>query len=158
MVQQLTVKLLIEPNLSLASIDTDYGIYSFQGEDATTIAAFINRYIDTDLELSNTNTMGSANENKELVDQLLADTKNMLQDSFNEDEYKEILATIEKARLRGLIGASKYSDSSLGEVVNIANDILWNRNLDEVELSTVSRQPKALYVYIALVAVELISA
>jgi hypothetical protein len=79
-------------------------------------------------------------------------------DSFNEDEYKEILATIEKARLRGLIGASKYSDSSLGEVVNIANDILWNRDLDEVELSTVSRQPKALYVYIALVAVGLISA
>jgi len=158
MVQQLTVKLLIEPNLSLASIDTDYGIYSFQGEDAMTIAAFINRYIDTDLKLFNTNTMGSANENKGLVEQLLADAKNMLQDSFNEEEYRETLAIIEQASQRGYLGANKPLDCCLGEVVNIANDILRTRNFDEVDISTVTRQPKALYVYVALVAIGLIPA
>jgi hypothetical protein len=158
MVQQLTVKLLIEPSLCLASIDTDFGIYSFHGEGAIAIASFVNRYIDTDLELPNTNIMGSVNENKGLVDQLLADARNMLQNSFDEGEYREVLAIVERASLKGLLGASKSCDSCLDEVVNIANDILRNRDIDETELSTISRQPKALYVYVALVAVGLISA
>jgi len=144
--------------LCLASIDTDFGIYSFHGKDAIAIASFVNRYVDTDLGLPSTNTMGSANENKGLVDQLLSDARNMLQNSFDEGEYREVLAIVERASLKGLLGASKSYDGCLDEVVNIANDILRTRNLDEVDISTISRQPKALYVYVALVAVGLISA
>jgi hypothetical protein len=47
MVQHLTIKLSIEPDLQLAAIDTDWEIYSFQGQEAARIASFFDRYIDT---------------------------------------------------------------------------------------------------------------
>jgi hypothetical protein len=153
MVQQLTIKLSIEPDLQLAAIDTDYGIYSFQGQEAVRIASFLDRYIDTGLDIPST-TM----KNQELVSQLLADARSLLRDSFSEDEYERVFSTIEQAESRGLLGANKPFDDCSGELVNIANDILRNRNFDEVEVSSISRQPKALYVYVALVAVGLISA
>ena len=139
--------------MHLASIDTDYGIYSFQGEDAITIASFLDRYIDTGLDIPIT-TM----KNQELVSQLLADARSLLRDSFNEGEYERVFSTIEQAESRGLLGANKPFDECSGELVNIANDILRNRNFDETEVSSIARQPKALYVYVALVAVGLISA
>jgi hypothetical protein len=102
--------------------------------------------------------MGAANENRELVDRLLADTRNMLQDGFSEHDYREVLAIVGSANSRGLLGTNKSHDLCLDEVVNIANDILRNRDIEETELSTISRQPKALYVYVALVSIGLISA
>jgi hypothetical protein len=153
MIQQLTIKLSIEPNLQLAAIDTDYGIYSFQGQEAVKIASFLDRYIDTGLDIPNI-TM----KNQELVSQLLADAKSLLRDSFSENEYERVFSTIEQAKSRGLLGTNKPFDDCSGELVNIANDILRNRNFDEVEISSITRQPKALYVYVALVAVGLISA
>jgi hypothetical protein len=153
MIQQVTVKLLIEPNLQLAAIDTLYGFFSFQGQEAVRIASFLDRYIDTGLDIPST-TM----KNQELVLQLLADARNLLNDSFSENEYQQVFSTIEQAEEKGLLGASKPFDSYSEELVNMANDILRNRNFDEVEISTITRQPKALYVYIALVAVGLISA
>lgn len=158
MVQQLTIKLSIEPNLQLASIDTDYETYLFRGQDATTIAIFFSRYIDTDLDVPGSNIMGFTNNNQDLVQQLLTDTKNLLQDKFSESEYKQVLSIVEEASSRGFLGADKPPDDCLGELINIANEILQTRGLDEVELSSITRQPKALYVYIALVAVGLISA
>jgi len=157
MVQHLTIKLSIEPDLQLATIDTDYEFHSFQGQEAVNIASFFDRYIDTGLDIPNT-TMGSINKNQELVSQLLADAKSLLRDNFSEDEYKQILSVIEQAELRGLLGADKPFDDCSEKLVNIANDILRNRDFDEVEVSSITRQPKALYVYVALVAVGLISA
>jgi hypothetical protein len=110
------------------------------------------------LELPDNDTMGSANENRELVDRLLVDAKNMLKSSFSENEYREVLAIVERANKENLLGADKSHNDYLGELLNIANDILRTRNLDEVDISTVTRQPRALYVYIALVATGLISA
>ena len=153
MIQQLTIKLSIEPDLQLAAIDTDCGIYSFQGQEAVRIASFLDRYIDTDLDIPSI-TM----KNQELVLQLLADARSLLRDSFSQDEYNRVFSIIEQAESRGLLAANKPFDDCLGELVNIANDILQNRNFDEVEVSSISRQPKALYVYVALVAVGLISA
>jgi hypothetical protein len=153
MVQQLTIKLSIEPNLQLAAIDTDYGIYSFQGQEAVKIASFLDRYIDTGLDIPSI-TM----KNQELASRLLADAKILLRDSFSEGEYNRVLSTIKQAESKGLLGANKPFDDCSGELVNIANDILRNRNFDEVEVSSISRQPDALYVYIALVVVGLISA
>jgi hypothetical protein len=158
MIQQLTIKLSIEPNLHLASIDTDYGIYSFHGQDAMTIASFVERYIDTDLELPNDSTIGVTNKSNRIVLRLLADAKNLLQDSFSEEEFKQTFSVIKVAKTRGFLGAHKPSDCCLAELVNIANDILRTRKFDEVELNAVTQQPKALYVYVALVAVGLISA
>jgi len=153
MIQQLTIKLSIEPDLQLAAIDTDYGISSFQGQEAVEIASFLDRYIDTGLDIPST-TM----KNQELVSQLLADARSLLRDSFSEDEYDRVFSTIEQAESKGLLGAGKPLDDCSGELVNIANDILRNRYLDEMEVSSIARQPNALYVYIALVAVGLISA
>ena len=153
MVQHLTVKLSIEPDLQLATIDTDYEFHSFQGQEAVKIASFLDRYIDTDLDIPSI-TM----KNQELVSQLLADARSLLRDSFSEDEYKRVFSIIEEAESRGLLGANKPFDDCLGELVNIANDILRNRNFEEVEVSSIARQPKALYAYVALVAVGLISA
>jgi len=153
MIQQLTIKLSIEANLQLAAIDTEYSIYSFQGQKAVEIASFLGCYIDTGLDIPNI-TM----KNQELVSQLLADARNLLRNKFSENEYEQILSTIEQANSRGLLGADKPFDSCSEELVNVANDILRNRNFDEVEISSITRQPKALYVYIALVAVGLISA
>jgi hypothetical protein len=153
MIQQLTVKLLIEPNLQLAAIDTDCGIYLFQGQEAARVASFFDRHIDTGLDIPIA-TM----KNQELASQLLADAKSLLQDNFSESEYKQVLSTIEQAESRGLLGTDKPFDSCSEELVNVANDILRNRNLDEVEVSSIARQPEALYVYVALVAVGLISA
>jgi hypothetical protein len=153
MVQQLTIKLSIEPDLRLAAIDTDYGIYLFQGQEAVRIASFLDRYIDTGLDIP-----GTTMKNQELVSQLLADARSLLRDSFSEDEYNRVFSTIEQAESRGLLGANKPFDDCSGELVNIANDILRNRNFDEMEVSSITRQPKALYVYVALVAVGLISA
>jgi hypothetical protein len=158
MIQQLTIKLSIEADLCLASIDTEYGIYLFQSQDATTIASFLGRYIDSKLEILSNDIMGSTNENNELVNRLLADARNMLQGSFDEADYRETLAIVEGAESRGLLGVNKTYDNRRNEIVNIANDILRNRELEETELSTISRQPKALYIYIALVAIGLISA
>jgi hypothetical protein len=153
MVQQLTIKLSIEPSLQLAAIDTSYEIYSFQGQEAVEIASFLDHYIDTGLGIPIT-----IMKNQELVSQLLADARSLLRDSFSKDEYEQVFSIIEQAKSRGLLGANKPFDDCLGEVVNIANDILRNRNFDEVEISSITRQPKALYVYVALVAVDLISA
>lgn len=69
-----------------------------------------------------------------------------------------MFSIIEEAESRGFLGADKPSDDCVGELVNIANEILRTRALDEVELSSITRQPKALYVYVALVVVGLISA
>jgi hypothetical protein len=147
MVQHLTIKLSIEPDLQLAAIDTDCEIYSFQGQEAARTASFFDRYIDTALDIPST-----IMKNQELVSQLLADTKSLLRDSFSEDEYKRVFSIIEEAESRGLLGANKPFDDCLGELVNIANDILRNRNFEEVEVSSIARQPKALYAYVALVA------
>jgi len=153
MIQQLTIKLSIEPDLQLTAIDTDYGIYSFQGQEAVRIASFLDRYIDTGLDIP-----GTTMKNQELVSQLLADARSLLRDSFSEDEYERVFSTIEQAESRELLGAKKPFDDCSGELVNIANDILRNRDFDEMEVSSIARQPKALYVYVALVAVGLISA
>jgi|GEM_PF-905795 len=157
MIQRLTIQLSIEPELQLASIDTDYAIYLFRGQEAAKIAIFFDRYIDTGLNIPYDIIMGS-NKNKGLVSQLLADAKSLLQDKFSEDEYEQVLSVIEGACSRNLLGTNKPYDECLEESLNIANDILRNRSFDEVELSSITRQPKALYVYIALVAVGLISA
>ena len=143
----------MEPNLQLVAIDTDYGIYSFQGKEAIKIASFLSRYIDTELDISSI-TMKS----QELVSQLLADARSLLRDSFSENEYNRVFSAIEQAKSKGMLGADKPFDNCSEDLVNIANDILQNRNFDETEISSISRQPKALYVYIALVAVGLISA
>jgi len=158
MVQQLTIKLSIEPDSYLASIDTDYGIYLFSGQDVMAIAFFVEHYLDTNLDLSHNNTMGFTNKNNRLVDQLLADAKSLLQDTYSENEFRETFDVIKEAKLKGHLGANKPADKCLQESVNIANDILRNRNLDEIDLSTITRQPKAIYVYVALVGVGLISA
>jgi hypothetical protein len=152
MIQQLTIRLSIEPSLQLVAIDTDYGIYSFQGQEAVKIATFLDRYLDTGLDIP------SAMKNQELVSQLLADARSLLRNSFSEDEYNRVFFIIQQANSEGLVGANKPFDDSLEELVNIANDILQNRNFDEVEVSSITRQPSALYVYIALVAIGLISA
>jgi hypothetical protein len=157
MIQQLTLKLSIELNAKLTLVDTDYGVASLQGQDAITLASTVEHYVDISLDLPKNNIMGSMN-NQKLVTQLLIDAKNLLQNSYSEHEFEETLAIIKKAQLKGCLGADKPVDSSLSESVNIANDILRNRNFDEVEISSISRQPKALYVYVALVAVGLISA
>jgi hypothetical protein len=109
MIQQLTIKLSIEPDLQLAAIDTDYGIYSFQGQEAVRIASFLDRYIDTGLDIPSI-TM----KNQELVSQLLADAKSLLRDSFSEDEYKQVFSIIEQAESRGLLGANKPFDDCFG--------------------------------------------
>jgi hypothetical protein len=97
-------------------------------------------------------------KNQELASQLLADARSLLRDKFSEDEYEQILSTIEQAESKGLLGASKPFDDC-SELVNTANEILRNRgNFDEVEVSALARQPDALYVYVALVAIGLISA
>jgi hypothetical protein len=153
MIQQLTIKLSIEPDLQFAAIDTDHEIYSFQGQEAVRIASFLDRYIDTGLDIP-----GTTMKNQELVSQLLADARSLLRDSFSEDEYNRVFSIIEQAESRGLLAANKPFDDCLGELVNIANDILRNRNFEEVEVSSITRQPRALYVYVALVAVGLISA
>lgn len=158
MIQQLTIKLSIEPNLQLASIDTDYEIYSFHGQEAARIASFFDRYIDTGLDIPHGAIMGSTNKNQGLVSQLLADARSLLRDNFSQDEYNRVLSVIEGAESRGFLGADKFYDDCLGELVNIANDILRNRDLDEMDLSSITRQPKAIYVYVALVSVGLISA
>ena len=152
-IQQLVIKLSIEPSLQLAAIDTDCEICLFQGQEAVKIASFFDCYIDTGLGIPIT-----IMKNQELVSRLLADAESLLGDSFSENEYKQVLSIIEQAESRGLLGANKPFDSCLEELVNVANDILRNRNFDEVEVSSISRQPKALYVYVALVAVGLISA
>lgn len=153
MVQHLTIKLSIEPTLQLAAIDTEYGIYSFQGQEAVSIASFLDRYIDTGLDIPNI-TM----QNQELVSRLLADTKSLLRDGFSENEYNRVFSIIEQAESRGLLGTDKPLDDCLGELVNVANDILRNRNFEEVDVNSITRQPTALYVYVALVAVGLITA
>jgi hypothetical protein len=158
MVQQLTIKLSIDPSLLLAAIDTDYGIYLFQGQEAVKIAFFLSCYIDMGLDLSNI-IMGFTNKNQELASQLLADAKSLLQENFSEGEYDRVFSIIEQSESRGLLGPDRPFDDRLGELVNIANEILRNRgNFDEVEVSSLARQPRALYVYVALVAVGLISA
>lgn len=155
--QQLAIKLSIEPNLPLASIDTDYGIYLFHGQDAMTIAAFVEYYIDTDLDFSNDNIMSASNTNK-TVFKLLKDAENLLKDEFSDNEFKQTFAVIKSAKSRGFLGAHKLSDCCLAESVNIANDILRTRKFDEAELRAATKQPKALYVYVSLVAVGLIPA
>jgi hypothetical protein len=158
MVQQLTIKLSIEPDLQVASIDTDYEIYLFRGQEAARIVSFFDRYIDTGLDIPHGAIMGSTNKNHELAQQLLADARSLLRDNFSEDEYNRVLSVIEEAESRGFVGSDKPFDDCLGELINIANDILRNRDLDEMDLKSITRQPKAIYVYVALVSVGLISA
>ena len=158
MIQQLTIQLSIEPELQLASIDTEHAFYLFRGQKALGIATFFDRYIDTGLNIPYDDIIMGSKKNQDLVSQLLADARSLLQSSFSENEYKQVLSVIEEACSRNLLGANKPYDECLGESLNIANEILRNRSFDEVELSSITRQPKALYVYIALVAVGLISA
>ena len=153
------IKLSIERNLYLASIDTDYGIYLFHGQDARTIALFVDHYIDTDLDLlDNDRAMNAIKKHKKLTSQLLDDAKLLLKDGFSENEFKLAFEIVKTAQSRTLLGDHKLSDCCLTDTVNIANHILRTRRFDEVELKTVTKQPKALYVYIGLVALGLIPA
>ncbi len=70
------------------------------------------------------------------------------------------MSIVKTAQSRGILGTHKVFDCCLADTItiNIANDILRVCRFDEVELSTVTKQPKALYVYIGLVALGLIPA
>lgn len=155
--QQLAIKLSIEPDLHLASIDTDYGIYLFHGQDAMTIASFIEHYVDTDLDFPNDNTMSADNTDR-MVFRLLKDAEALLKDEFSENEFKQTFAVIKAAKTRGFLGAHKLSDCCVAEPINLANDILRTRKFDDAEIESATKQPKALYVYVSLVAIGLIPA
>ncbi|MFB8793149.1 MAG: hypothetical protein U7126_02695 [Microcoleus sp.] len=102
--------------------------------------------------------MESANKNSRLVLRLLADAKNLRQDSYNEEEFKQTFAVIKSAKSRGFLGSHKSFDCCLAECVNIANDILRAKKFEEVEPSAITKQTKAIYVYVSLVAIGLIPA
>jgi hypothetical protein len=124
-----------------------------------TIALFVEHYIDTELDLlDNDSAMNAIKKNKNLTSRLLADAKLLLKDGFSENEFKLAFLIVKTAQSRGLLGAHKLCDCCLADTVNIANDIRRTRRFDEVELKTVTKQPKALYVYIGLVALGLIPA
>lgn len=124
-----------------------------------TIALFVEHYIDTELDLlDNDSAMNAIKKNKNLTSRLLADAKLLLKDGFSENEFKLAFLIVKTAQSRGLLGTHKLSDCCLADTVNIANDIRRTRRFDEVELKTVTKQPKALYVYIGLVALGLIPA
>ncbi len=124
-----------------------------------TIALFVEHYIDTELDLlDNDSAMNAIKKNKNLTSRLLADAKLLLKDGFSENEFKLAFLIVKTAQSRGLLGAYKLSDCCLADTVNITNDIRRTRRFDEVELKTVTKQPKALYVYIGLVALGLVPA
>ena len=102
--------------------------------------------------------MESTNKNSRLVLRLLADAKQMLADAYSDEEFKQTFAVIKSAKSRGFLGSHKSSDCCLAEEVNIANDILRSKKFEEAEPSAIAKQSKAIYVYVALVAIGLIPA
>ena len=68
------------------------------------------------------------------------------------------MSIVKTAQSRGILGTHKVFDCCWADAINIANEILRVCRFDEVELSSVTKQPKALYVYIGLVALGLIPA
>ncbi|MEG4374376.1 hypothetical protein QUA67_03225 [Microcoleus sp. M2_C5] len=102
--------------------------------------------------------MESTNKNSRLVLRLLADAKKMLADAYSDEEFKQTFVVIKSAKSRGFLGSHKSSDCCLAECVNIANDILRAKKFENVEPSAITKQPKALYVYVSLVALGLIPA
>ena len=102
--------------------------------------------------------MESTQKSTRLVLRLLADAKKLLRDGYNEEEFQQTFVVIKSAKSRGLLGSHKLSDYCLAESVNIANDILRSKKFEDVELSAITKQSKAIYVYVALVAIGLIPA
>lgn len=113
---------------------------------------------DTESNFSPDSAAGSTNKNSRLVLRLLADAKNLLKDSYSEEEFKQAFAIIKSAKSRGFLGAHKSSDCCLAESINIANEILRTRNREGIEASAITKQTKAIYIYVALVALGLIPA
>ncbi|MEG4070427.1 hypothetical protein QUA42_24295 [Microcoleus sp. Pol11C2] len=108
--------------------------------------------------ISNNAAMESTNKNSRLVLRLLADAKNLLQDSYSEEEFRQTFTVIKSAKSRGFLGSHKSSDCCFVDAVNIANDILRAKKFEDVEPSAITKQSKAIYVYVSLVAIGLIPA
>ena len=100
----------------------------------------------------------SASKNDRLVSQLIADCKNLLKDDFSEVKVKQSLIVVKEAKARGLIGSDRRRDCLLAETINIANDLLRIHRLKKEELTAELKKPDTLYVYIALIATNCISA
>lgn len=150
--QQLEIKLSIEPNLFLASIDTDLGIYLFHGQDAMAIASFVEHYIDTDIDLDNTMTA----KNNRIVAQLVLELKETVGSEIDK-QIKETVVVIEAARSKGLLGAEKPRSVCFVEPVNLANDLLRLVKFDKDLLNDALKEPQTLRVYIALIAVNAVN-
>lgn len=153
--QQLEIKLSVEPNLFLASIDTDLGIYLFHGQDAMAIASFVEHYIDTDLHLEDS-TM-TATKTHRLVCELVVSLKQMLGDKYSEENLKQTYAIVQAAKTKGFLGPEKPRSICFVETVNIANDLLRIVKVGGGLLSEELKKPETLYVYIALVAFNAIN-
>lgn len=154
--RQLAIKLSIEPNLYLASFDTNFGIYLFHGQDAMTVASFVERYTNTDLNLELNNPMDAANKRNRLVADLIDDAKALLKDNFSETKLKRFFVIIKTAKSRGLLGTDKPRDCCLADAINTANDLLRVCKFDR-ELSEALKNIDTLYVYICLVSLNCIS-
>ncbi len=100
----------------------------------------------------------SVSKNDRLVSQLVADCKRLLKDDFSEAKVKTSFIIIKEAKARGFLGADRRRDCVFAETVNIANDLLRIHKLSVEELTARLKNPDTLYVYIALVATNCISA
>jgi len=74
---------------------------------------------------------------------------------FSEDKKQQIFLTIKEAKVRGLLRKQPY-DRCLSESVNVANHLLRSYSTDEFT-ALLSRDLDYLYVYIALVSINLIT-
>lgn len=112
----------------------------------------------SNLTTSKNTSMESSTKNSRIVMRLLADAKNLLRDSYSDEEFKQTFTIIKTAKSRGFLGPHKLSDCCLAEAVNIANDILRDRKFDGAVIDIITRRPEAIYVYVSLVAIGLIPA
>ena len=102
--------------------------------------------------------MNATKKGNKVTSQILEYAKNLLKYEFILNVFKLAFTLVKTAQSRGILGTHKVFDCCLADAINIANDILRVCRFDEGELSTVTKQPKALYVYIGLVALGLIPA
>jgi hypothetical protein len=100
----------------------------------------------------------SASKKNRLVSQLVADCKKLLKEDFSEAKVRQSFIIVKEAKLRGLLGPDRRRDCLLAETVNIANDLLRIHKFGTEEFAAKFQKSDVLYVYIALVATNCISA
>ncbi|MCC3531197.1 MAG: hypothetical protein JGK21_24825 [Microcoleus sp. PH2017_22_RUC_O_B] len=96
------------------------------------------------------------NRTPSTTSRLISDCQRHLKDNFDRLQMQECFEIIKEAKRKGFLGSQRERSACFANAVNLANDILRVCSGGRELPPEMKGNPQALYIYVGLVAVNLI--